>query len=51
VPESAVGVAGLDEPMSCSSNPGRVKNFIFFAEFRPVLGPTHHPIQWVPGFK
>jgi hypothetical protein len=31
-----------------SSSPGRVKNFLFSTSFRPVLGPTQPPIQWVP---
>jgi len=25
--------------------------FLFGAEFRLVLGPTHPPAQWVPGVK
>jgi hypothetical protein len=32
-----------------SSSLGRVKNFIFFASSRPVLGPSQSPIQWIPG--
>jgi hypothetical protein len=32
-----------------SSNSGRVKNFLFSASFRPALGSTQPPIQWVPG--
>jgi hypothetical protein len=30
-----------------SSYPGRVKNFIFSTSFRPALGLTQSPIQWV----
>jgi hypothetical protein len=32
-----------------SSNPGRVKNFIFSTASKQALGPTQTPIQWVPG--
>jgi hypothetical protein len=32
-----------------SSNPSRVKNFHFSISYRPALGPTQPPIQWVPG--
>jgi hypothetical protein len=39
---------GLDD-RGQSSIPGRVKNFIFFTLFRPALGPTQPPFQWVPG--
>jgi hypothetical protein len=33
---------------SQSSNPGRVKNFIFSTSFTPTVRPTHPAIQWVP---
>jgi hypothetical protein len=32
-----------------SSRPGRGRNFLFSTSSRPTLGPTHPPIQWVPG--
>jgi hypothetical protein len=32
-----------------NSSPGTVKNFLFSTSFRPALGFTHPPIQWVPG--
>jgi hypothetical protein len=35
-------------PRGQSSSPGRGKNFLFSTSFRPVLGPTQPPIQWVP---
>jgi hypothetical protein len=47
---SAVGIA-IDyelEDRGWSSSPGRVKNFHFSISFRPALGPTQPPIQWVP---
>jgi hypothetical protein len=40
---------GLDDRGVGSSNPGRVKNFVFSTSSRPALGPTQSPIQWVPG--
>jgi hypothetical protein len=52
--DSIVGIAtgyGLDNRGVGSSNPGRVKNFLFSMSSRPALGPTQHPIQWVPGVK
>jgi hypothetical protein len=36
-------------PRGRSLSPGRGKNFLFPTLFRPVLGPTQPPIQWVPG--
>jgi hypothetical protein len=35
--------------MGRSSSPGRVKNFLSSTSSKPALGPTQHPIQWVPG--
>jgi hypothetical protein len=32
-----------------SSSPSRIKNILFSALSRLVLGPTQPPIQWVPG--
>jgi hypothetical protein len=32
-----------------SSNPGRIKNFLFSAASRVDLGPTQLPSQWVTG--
>jgi hypothetical protein len=32
-----------------SSSSGRIKNFLFSTSFRPALGPTQPPIQWVWG--
>jgi hypothetical protein len=29
--------------------PGRGKIFLFSAAFRPDLGPTHPPVQWILG--
>jgi hypothetical protein len=31
------------------SSPGRGEIFLLSTSSRPVLGPTHPPIQWVPG--
>ena len=45
-PGSSVGIAtdyGLDGPRS---NPGGDE---IFRPSRPALGPTQHPVQWVPG--
>jgi hypothetical protein len=36
-------------PRGHSSNPSRVKNFLFSTSSRPVLGSTHLPSQRVPG--
>jgi hypothetical protein len=35
-------------PRGRSSSPGRVKNFLFSKSYRPALGSTQPPIQWVP---
>jgi hypothetical protein len=46
-PGSSVGIAtgyGLDGP---GSNPGGGRDFPHL--FRPALGHTHPPVQWVPG--
>jgi hypothetical protein len=36
-------------PRGRSSSSDRVKNFLFSMSFRPALGPTQPPIEWVPG--
>jgi hypothetical protein len=36
-------------PRGRSSSPSMVKNFLFSMSFRPDLGPTQPPIQWVLG--
>jgi len=44
--DSSIGIAidyGLDGP---GSNPGGDQ---IFRPFRPALGPTQPPVQWVPG--
>jgi hypothetical protein len=49
---SSVGIAtlyGLDDQGVGVSNPGTVKNFLFFTSSRPILGSTQPPIQLVPG--
>jgi hypothetical protein len=38
-----------ERPTGRSSSPGGVKNFHFSMSFRPALGFTQPPIQWVPG--
>jgi hypothetical protein len=50
--DSVVGIAtsnGLGDRGGRSSNPGRVKNFLFSKSSRPALRSTQPPIQWVPG--
>ena len=45
-PDSSVGIAtdyGLDDP---GPNPGGDE---IFRPFRPAMGPTQPPVQWVPG--
>ena len=45
-PGSSVGIAtdyGLDGP---GSNPGGDE---IFRPSRPAIGPTQHPVKWVPG--
>jgi hypothetical protein len=47
--DSSVGIAtafGLD---SRSSRPGRGKISLFATTYRPFLGSTQPPMQWVPG--
>jgi hypothetical protein len=36
-------------PRGRSSSPGRGKIFLLSTSSRPALGPTHSPIEWVPG--
>jgi hypothetical protein len=36
------------QPRGGSLSPGSCEIFLFSTSFRPVLGPTHRPIQWVP---
>jgi hypothetical protein len=36
-------------PRSCSLSPGRVNNFLLSMSFRPALGYTQLPIQWIQG--
>jgi hypothetical protein len=49
---SVVGIAtgyGLDDRgIGVKSTGKKVKNFLFSTSFRPALGPTQPPIQWVP---
>jgi hypothetical protein len=49
-PEDAVVSTRCTHAISkVSSSPGRSKIFLFSTSSRLVLGPTHPPIQWVPG--
>jgi hypothetical protein len=36
-------------PRGRRSSPGWVKNSLFSTSFRPAMGPTQPPSQWVPG--
>jgi hypothetical protein len=48
--DSVVGIVtgyGLDDQEVGVPSPGGGKNF-HFSMFRPALGPTQPPIQWVP---
>jgi hypothetical protein len=50
--DSSVGIAvgyGLDDRGSRVRFPAGTGNFSFHTAFRPALGPTQPPIQWVPG--
>jgi hypothetical protein len=50
--DCAVGIATgyeLDDRRDGVPSPGKVKNVLFSTLFRPVLGPTEAPIEWVPG--
>jgi hypothetical protein len=38
---------GLDGREVGSSGPGRIKHFHFFMSYRPALGRTQPPIQWL----
>jgi hypothetical protein len=52
--DSVVGIAmgyGLDDQGVGVPSPGMVKNFLFSTLYRPALGTTHPPIQWVPEVK
>jgi hypothetical protein len=49
--DNADGIAtgnGLRRQRGGSSNPSKVKNFLFSMSSRLVLGPAQPPIQWVP---
>jgi hypothetical protein len=49
--DSSVGIAigyGLANRGVGVPSPGRVKIFLFTTFFRPDLGPTQPPIEWVP---
>jgi hypothetical protein len=43
--------AGIAESFGCGLRDGEVgvRVGVFSTSSRPVLGPTQHPIQWVPG--
>jgi hypothetical protein len=47
--DSSVGMPTDYELDGYGSISGRVKIFLFSTMFRPDLGPTQRPIQWVPG--
>ena len=44
---SSVGIATRDELDGPRVDPGERRDFLY--PFRPTLGPTQPPIQWVPG--
>jgi hypothetical protein len=48
--DSAVGIRA-GQSRSCTSSPGRGRNFPFSMPSRPVLRPVQPPIQLVPGVK
>jgi hypothetical protein len=50
-PSSSAGAEARLRAVRQGSSPGRDSDgiFIFTTAFIPALGPTHSPIQWVPG--
>jgi hypothetical protein len=52
--DSVVGIGRYSDwlrgarPRDRICSPGRVKNFLFSTSFRPAMGSTQPPIQWVP---
>jgi hypothetical protein len=47
--ESFVGMVAGYELDGLDSIPCKGKRLFYSTESRPALGPTHGPIQWVPG--